>query len=122
MSPNRLQQAALIFIVGTILATLASGRWLLNGEMNIINALASFNTVAVQTGGIWGLPKYVIDFFSAIVTALSWNYPYLSSPWAIIVKIPLWLVSIGVIFGLVQIATTAVNGIVSGIRGLITPG
>lgn len=121
MRPQLLMTAVGIFFGGTMLSCIASGRWLLNGEMNIINALASFNTMTLQTGGGWGLPKQVIDFFGAIVTALSWNYPFLASDWAIFVKMPLWLVSIGVIWGLVSFAVQAINGLVGSIRSFITP-
>ena len=47
-----------IFIVGTLFACIASGRWLLNGEINIINALASLyegiseNLRTLQSGRI----------------------------------------------------------------------
>lgn len=117
MSAARLQQVFLIFIGGTLLSCIASGRWLLNGEISIINSLASFNTLQIQTAGIWALPKGIIDFFSAIITALSWNYPYLSSPWAIFVKIPLWLVSIGAIIALVEGSKAVLTGVIGTIRG-----
>jgi hypothetical protein len=112
--------AAGIFILGTMIACIASGRWLLNGEMNIFNTLASFNTMSVQTGGGWAIAKTPVDYFNGIVTALTWNYPFLSSGWAIFVKVPLWLVSIGVIWGLVEVAISAVQGIVGTIRSLLT--
>ena len=113
--------AMAIFMIGTMLACIASGRWLLDGEVNIFNSLASFNTMTVQAGGVWGVPKQVTSFFAGIITALGWNYPFLSSPWAIILKIPLWLISIGVVWGLVQVALTAVNGLVSAVRSFISP-
>lgn len=121
MSPNRLQQAALIFFGGTLLACIASGRWLLNGETNIFNALSSFNTLEIQTAGGWAIPKGIATFFDALITALSWNYPFLSSPWAIFVKIPLWLVSIGTGWGLIEVFLTVVQGIVNSIKSFITP-
>jgi len=114
-----IQAAILIFIVGTVLACISSGRWLLNGEINIINALNSFNVMAVQTGGIWGVPKYVIDFFSALITALTWDYPFLASPFAIVVKIPLWIVSIGVVYGMIELAISVAQGLVGTLRRVV---
>ena len=111
--------AAGIFIVGTLLACIASGRWLLNGEINIFNAVASFNTMTVQAGGGWGVAKTIATYFDAIITMLTWNYPFLSSGWAIFVKIPLWVISFGVVWGLIQTAISAVQGIVGTIRTLI---
>jgi len=108
-----------IFIFGTLFACIASGGWLLNGEVNIINALASFNTMSVQAGGIWSVPKTIGTYFDAIITALSWNYPYLSSGWCIFIKIPLWLVSIGTVWGLIQLFITAIQGLVGAARALL---
>ncbi len=116
---NRLQMAVLIFFGGTILCLIASGSWLLNGEMNIINALASFNTIQLQTGGLWAVPKGLITFFSALVTALGWHYPFLSSPWALFVKFPLWLVSIGVVVAFVEGSKFVIDGIIGSVRSII---
>ena len=116
MRPQLLMTAVGIFIVGTLLACIASGRWLLNGETNIINALASFNTMSVQAGGVWNAPKTLATYWDAIITALSWGYPFLDSGWAIFVKIPLWLISMGVVWGLIQVAMTIIQGLVGMVR------
>lgn len=107
-----------IFFLGTTLSCLASGRWLFNGEINIFNALASFNVMSVEAGGGWGVAKTVGAYWGGIVTALSWDYPYLAASWAIFVKLPLWIVSVGVIWGFIEIAISAVQGIVGSIRSL----
>ena len=120
MRPQLLMGAAAIFIIGTVLACVCSGRWLVGGEMNIINALASFNMVGVQSAGVWDVPKTISTYWDAVATALSWNYPFLDSPWAMFVKIPLWLVSIGVVWGFIEVALTVVQGLVSAVRGIIT--
>jgi len=111
--------AVLVFIGGTLLACICSGSWLLSGETNIINALASFNTVEIQTAGIWAVPKGIITFFSALITALEWDYPFLSSPWAIVIKIPLWIISIGVVWAIIEAARSILTGTLSTIRGLL---
>ncbi len=108
-----------IFLFGTLLASLASGRWLLSGEIDIINALASFNTMSVQAGGVWNAPKTIGTYWDAIITALSWNYPYLTSAWAFPVRFILWIVSIGVVFGLIQIFATIIQGLVGIVRSLL---
>jgi hypothetical protein len=108
-----------VFIIGTILSCLCSGRWLFDGETNIIQAISSFNVVQFSAGGGWGVPKGVLDFIDAIATMLTWGYPFLQSPWAIFVKIPLWCVSISVMWGLIELGTTVVNGIVGVARSVI---
>lgn len=110
-----------IFLVGTLLSCLTSGRWLLNGEINIINALASFNTMSVQAGGVWTAPKTLHTYWNAIYTALTWDYPYLAAAWAFPVKFVLWIVSIGVIWGFIQVFAVIIQGLVSVVRYL-TPG
>lgn len=111
--------AAAIFIMGTLLACICSGRWLMSGEIDIINALASFNTMSVQAGGVWNAPKTLGTYWDALVTALSWNYPFLSSAWAIFIKIPLWVISIGVVWGVVQVFAIIIQGLVGMTRSII---
>jgi len=110
--------AVLIFIVGTMMACIASGRWLLGGEVNIINALASFTSTDTQTGGVWSFIQASPLFIRGIITALAWNYPFLASPWAIFIKIPLWIISIGCIWGLISAAITVASGLTGVIRGI----
>jgi hypothetical protein len=111
-----------VFIIGTMLACIASGRWLINGETDIINALASFNTMSVQAGGVWNAPKTLSTYWDAAITALSWNYPYLSSGWAIFIKIPLWSISVGVVWGFIQVAMTIIQGLVGMVRSFLPGG
>jgi len=123
MNPKLLMTAAGIFIIGTLLACLASGRWLLGGETNIINALASFNYVGVSSGeGSWTMPQGIALYWDAIVTMLSWNYPFLANPWCLILKIPLWLISIGVVVGLIQLFIYLIQSAISLARSLIPTG
>lgn len=119
MSPKLLMTAFGIFIIGTILACLCSGIWVGDTEVGIINGLASFNTMSVQAGGGWNAPKSLSTYWNAVATMLSWNYPFLSSSWAIWVKIPLWVVSIGVVWGFIQMFVTIIQGLVSFVRSLI---
>ena len=119
MRPQLLMGAIGIFIVGTMLACICSGRWLLNGEINIVNALASFHAVQLSVAGATSIPTGISAFWDAIITSLSWDYPYLEAPWCIFIKIPLWLVSIGVVWALVEVFLTVFQGIVSTIRSLI---
>lgn len=109
-----------IFIFGTIFACICSGRWLLNGEINIINSLASFSMSNVQTAGGWALPKSPLVFWDAIVTALAWNYPFLNYSWCIFLKIPLWMLSAGFLWGVIEMAITVVQGLLGAIRSFIT--
>lgn len=122
MRPQLLMGAVAIFILGTIIACISSGRWLLNGEIDIIRALANFNTMSVQAGGVWNAPKTLGTYWDAIVTSLSWNYPFFESGWTVFIRIPLWVISIGVIWGLIQVFATIIQGLVGLIRGFLPGG
>lgn len=122
MRPQLLMGAVGIFIIGTLLSCLASGRWLLNGEVDIINALASFNTMSVQAGGVWNAPKTLSTYWDAAITALSWGYPFLESAWCVFVKMILWIVSIGVIWGFIQVAMSIIQGLVGMVRSFLPGG
>ncbi len=105
-----------VFIIGTILACIASGRWL-GEEIGIINALASINVASAGVGeAAWSAPKGLVTYWNALITALQWNYPYLSSPWAIFIKFPLWLISLGVVWGFIEVALGLVNGVIGAVR------
>ncbi len=119
MSPRLLMTAVAIFIAGTFLCLICSGVWLASGEIDVVNALASFNTMSVQAGGVWNAPKTLATYWDAIVTMLSWNYPFLDGSWAMFVKIPLWVISIGVVWGFIQVAMTVIQGLVGFGRNLI---
>lgn len=119
MRPQMLMGAVAIFMIGTMLACISSGRWIANGEMDIIKALASFNVMSVQAGGVWNAPKTLGTYWDAILTALSWNYPYLSATWLFPLKFMLWLVSIGVLWGIIQVFAVIIQGLVSIVRSLL---
>lgn len=119
MRPQQIMGVFAIFILGTLLACLASGRWLLSGEVDIINALASFNTMSVQAGGVWNAPKTLGTYWDAIITMFSWDYPFLSSGWCIFIKIPLWTLSVGTVWGLIQVFATIIQGLVGMVRNFL---
>lgn len=118
MSPKQIEGVFGIFIIGTLIACIASGRWLMNGELNVISTLASFHAENFGVGGGLSVPTGVTAYWDALVTALSWNYPYLASPWAFPVKIILWIISAGVVVGLIQMAIYVISALVSMARSL----
>src|SRR3972149_10072443 len=118
MSPKLLMTAFGIFFVGTILAAISSGVWFSDNEVGIVNALASFNTMSVQAGGVWNAPKTIGTYWDATITALTWSYPFLEGSWALFIKIPLWILSIGVVWGLIQLFATIIQGLVGFVRSL----
>lgn len=122
MSVKMMMSVFAIFILGTILSCLCSGIWFGSDEVDVINALASFNTMSVQAGGVWNAPKTLSTYWDAAVTMFSWNYPYLNYTWAILIKIPLWIVSVGAVWGFIQLFVSIIQGLVSMVRSLLPGG
>ena len=118
MGVKEIQGAFLIFILGTVLACLCSGVWM-NNELGIVGTLASFSTLNFSVGGGWSVPTGITAWWDAVVTILTWNYPFLSNSWCMFVKIPLWLVSIGVVWGLIQMAISVLSSIVNAVKTFI---
>ena len=119
--PHLLIMAVGIFIFGTILMCITSGRWLLNGEMNIVNALASFET---KQFGDFVNPNMFVQWFDALVTAIGWRYPgtwldETANGWVVFIKIPLWLVSLGVLWALFEAGKGLVQGAASALRSIL---
>lgn len=100
VNKSTLQLSTWICICGMLLGALSSGRWLLNGDMNIINALSTYDTS--QVAQVWAFPKAVITFFSAVGNILSWNYSFLSSPWCLPIRMIGWIFSVGFVADMIQ--------------------
>lgn len=122
MSVKMIMAVFSIFILGTLLSCLCSGVWFGSDEVDIVNALASFNTMSVQAGGVWNAPKTLTTYWDAAVTMFTWGYPFLDYDWLILVKIPLWIVSVGAAWGFLQLFVSIIQGLFSMFRNLITGG
>lgn len=124
MRPQLLMQAVGIFIIGTLLMCITSGRWLMNGDTNIINALASFHYTTIQS---FTTVSAIDKFFNALVTALGWWYPgtwldYTRNGWVIFILIPCWLTSVGVIWAIIEVCIQVLQGLISAARSLLSLG
>ena len=116
MRPQLLMFAYGIFIVGTMLSLICSGRWLVNDEINIINALSSLHMT--ESAGL-PMPTGIMAFFEGVFTAISWDYPYLDSPWGFCLKlILLYPVSLGVVYGILQLSVMIISAVFDALRSL----
>jgi len=119
--PNWLIMGVGIFFFGMVLMCVTSGRWILNGELNIINSLASFEN---KQFGDFVSPNIFITFFNAVVTALGWHYPgtwldETANGWVTFVKFPLWLTSLAVLWMLFEAGKALVQGAASALRSIL---
>ncbi len=91
----------------------------MNGELDIISTLASFKAENFAVGGGLTVPTGITTYWNAIATALTWDYPFLASSWLIFIKIPLWVISAGVVVGLIQMAIYVISALVGLVRSVI---
>lgn len=109
-----------VFILGTLLSLACSARWFEGNEIDPINQLAGFTVVNINSMGGWGVIKPLITFFGALVTMLTWNYPFLEGSWGWIFKaIFLYPVTIGVVLEFIEGSRAVLQGIASTIRSLL---
>jgi len=108
-----------IYFFEIIFCLIASGRWFLHGEVNILNALMSFSTVSFSSSGAGSILTGTTAFFSAMINVLSWNAPYLTDGWAFLIKLPLYLISIGIVWEFRQVFLSVIQGLVGTVRSLI---
>lgn len=120
MRPQLLMFCVGVFAIGTILSLAYSGRWFTSGDIDILNTLAMVRGVEVQVSGGMSFLTPVIDFFSGIFTTISWSYPFLDNAWGFILKlIFLYPVSVGVVYGFIQLFVTIASGLVGLVRSLL---
>jgi hypothetical protein len=125
MSVKMMMAIFAIFILGQVLSCLCMGIWPGDKQIDIWNTLASFNTMSVQSGGVWNAPKTLGTYWDGVITMLTWNYPFLDYEvyeWVLLAKIPLWVISIGVVWGIIQLFVSIIQGLVSMVRSLLPGG
>lgn len=109
-----------IFFIGLMTSMVATGIWFTGSEVGLINQLAGFGVVQVSTFGGWGIAKNILTWFSALSTLLGWTYPYLDNAIGWIIKgTILYPVTIGVVWGIIELGQSAIQGIAGTIRSLI---
>lgn len=91
---------------------ISSGVWFDEGFLSVITGLAKFHAESFAVGGGLSAPTGVTAFYDALVTVLTFNYPYLASPWVFPVKAFLWITSIGVVVGLIQFSIYVLSALV----------
>ena len=122
MRPQLIMAAFAIYITGTLMSLIASGIWFGTGEVGIINQLAGYSVINMQSLGGLTIAKPALDWFNAISTIVTWNYPYLNNPAGFIVKLFMYVVSIGVIIAIWQMFILVMQGAASLLKTIISPG
>ena len=110
-----------VFIVGTLLSLAVCGSWLGTEEVDTVKYLTGYTSLELSAAGAWSIPKQFAGFFThGLPSMLTWNYPFLDSGFGAIFKwVFLYPISIGVVWGLVEVFTPVIQGIFTGIRNLL---
>lgn len=108
MTPNKISMLAFMWFWCTLICLFIEGAWFGSRELAIANYLTGYNTV--DLGGLWGIPRVVIGFFTHGFPALiSWDYVFLQGGFAI-VRLGLSLtLSAGAVWGLVSAFVTVIS-------------
>ena len=110
-----------VFIVGQILSLALCGSWLGDSEVSIVQQLTGYSVIELESAGGWAIPKQLAGFFvTGIPSMLSWNYPFLNDGFGAIFKwVFLYPISIGVVWGMVEVFAPVIQSIFTGIRNLL---
>lgn len=107
-----------VCIVGTAYSLISSGVWFGANEVGLINAIAGINAVRAGTLGGISVPQMPFEWMNALITMISWDYPYLDNAWGFIFKllllypctlgvaIAVWEMGMAVLQGFASIART----------------
>ena len=115
---NTIMMVVAIFIIGSVLSTVMSGVWFTDSSVNVLNKLAGF-TAGTENSASGGYSLSPVTWFNALVTIFTWNYPYLDYPWAVFIKIPLWIISVGAVWGFIEFSVYAVSNLLGRLRSML---
>ena len=112
MSVRWIAGLSFVWVLGTIVSLIIEGAWLGAEELNLMNSLTGYSVV--EMGGITGIPKMAIGFFThGLPKLISWDYAFFTGDLFILRIIMAVTFSGAVIWGLIQVFTPVMQGILS---------
>lgn len=112
MSVKMMMFIAFTFITGNLLCCFIEGTYLGEETTSIINILCGYSTTELQaTGGMSWVSAASGFFTTGIPKMILWDYSFLGGGWEIVKYILLFPVSIGVVWGIIQLFVTVISGI-----------
>ena len=114
MSVKMMMFIVFTFITGNLLCCFIEGTYLGEETTSIINLLCGYSVTDLQsTGGMSWVSAAVGFFTTGIPRMILWDYSFLDGGWEIFKYIFLFPITIGVVWGIVQLFTTTISGITS---------
>lgn len=112
MSVKMMMFIAFTFITGNLLCCFIEGSYLGEETVSVINILCGYSTTDLQaTGGMSWVSAATGFFTVGIPKLILWDYSFLEGGWELFKYIVLYPITIGVVWGIVQLFTSIVSGI-----------
>lgn len=110
MTVNKVIWLAFMWISATIICLTLNGQTIGGSSLiDQINALSSLQIISESNTTIFGIFNNVIAYFSAFFNMLTFNYSFFTGGW-VIVRYILLAITIGMVFGLMQIVFNRKTG------------
>jgi hypothetical protein len=113
-STKLMMMCAFLFITGNLLCAFIEGTWLGEETTSVINILCGYQTTDINATGGMSWVSAASGFFTVgLPKMLAWNYSFLEGGWSIFKLILLIPISVGFIWGIIQLFVTVISGIAS---------
>lgn len=114
MSTKLMMFIAFVFISGNLLCCFIEGTTLGEETTSIINILCGYSTTDIQVIGGMSWVSAASGFFTVgIPKLILWDYSFLQGGWELFKYLMLFPISLGVVWGIVQLFVTVISGIAS---------
>ncbi|MDD4985951.1 MAG: hypothetical protein PHQ43_09200 [Dehalococcoidales bacterium] len=115
MSVRWIMGLGFIWILGMILCQTLEGAFFSATDADVLNAMGSFRNV--EAGGLTAIPLLTTNWFDGFVQVITWDYSFLEGGFGL-VKIFMYGISLGVIWGIIQTFAPAATGILGNLLRL----
>lgn len=102
MSSKYIMFLGFCWIGCTFVALAIEGSFFNTEELNTINALTGYSTL--DMGGVWGIPKLAIGFFTTgFPKLIMWDYSFFTGNYEIIRWFLIATLSLGAVWGMISL-------------------
>lgn len=118
MSPKILMFVSFVFFIGSLCCLFIEGHYLGSEQLDLANSLTEYNVVEVSSGGIWSFAQIGSGLIAAIPKMIMWDYNFFTGGYVIFRLFFIMTLSVGVVWGVIQVFITVAQGVIGWIRGV----
>jgi len=112
MSPKLVMFMVFTFVAGSVFCLMMEGAYIGEEEVTIMNELTGYSVIQLSGAGAWAVPKMAMGFLlHGLPKLLMWDYAFFAGEWGIVKWFLCYPISAGVVFGLIMVFISAVQGI-----------